>query len=55
MFSFKIKSSKEIGSKENIKYKIDLSKTIKDVYDINIFMVNNNQNNALGLSFSIVF
>jgi len=52
---YQIKASRKININDSIKYKIAIGKTIKDKFDINIFLVNNDKNNGIGFRFSSVF
>ena len=49
------KASRKINTNDSIKYKIAIGKTIKDKFDINIFVVNNDINNGIGFGFSSIF
>mgnify|MGYP001438205518 CR=1 FL=1 len=52
---YQIKASRKISTNDSIKYKISIGKTIKDKFDVNIFVVNNDQNNGIGFGFSTIF
>ena len=53
--SYKIKASRKINTNDTIKYRILIGKTIKDKFDLNIFLVNNEKNNGIGFGFSTTF
>lgn len=49
---YEIKGSRKINVNDTIRYKIEIGKIIKDKFDFNVFMVNNNTTSSLGVSMS---
>ena len=49
---YELKASRKININDTIRYKIKIGKIIKDKFDFNVFMVNNNTTSSLGVSMS---
>ena len=49
---YELKASKKINMNDTIRYKIKIGKIVKDKFDFNIFIVNNEETNGLGISIS---
>ena len=52
---YKIKVSRKINTNDTIKYKAIIGKTIKENFNLNIFLVNNDKNHGIGFGFSTTF
>ena len=52
---YQVNISKKININDDIKYKIVIGKTIKEKFDMNIFLVNNNKKNGVGFGISTTF
>ena len=52
-YKYKIKTSRDIHIHDDIKYKIEISKSIVDYSELTIFFVNNDLSNGVGASLSI--
>ena len=49
---YQIKASKKINMNDTIRYKIKIGKIVKDKFDFNVFIVNNEKTNGLGIGIS---